>query len=59
MPKDRHGTNFFTIISKNRPISVTFYDARGDMEDLYSRLKPIHCFEWSVIKKLLAKYFVE
>ena len=32
----RHGANLFTDNTKNRPISVTFYDAHGDTEDLFS-----------------------
>ena len=37
--KHPHGFNHLTVISRNRPISVAFYDALGDTEP-YSRLKP-------------------
>ena len=38
--KHRHGANLFTVIrrigAKTRHISVVFYDAHGDTEDLFS-----------------------
>ena len=34
-----HGANLFTVITKNSPISVTFYDVLRDTET-YSHLKP-------------------
>ena len=34
--KHRPGANLFTVITKNRSISVTFYDAYRDTEDLFS-----------------------
>ena len=33
--KHRHGANLFTVIPRNRPISVAFYNAHGDTEDLF------------------------
>ena len=41
--KHRHGTNLFTVISRNRPILVAFYDTHGDTElrlRTHSRLNP-------------------
>ena len=32
--KHRHGANLITVIPKNRPISVAFYDAHGDTENM-------------------------
>ena len=33
-------TNLFTVIQRNRPISIVFYDAHEDTEDLFSSLPP-------------------
>ena len=34
--KHRHGGNLFTVIPRNRSISVAFYDAHRDKEDVLS-----------------------
>ena len=34
--KHSHGANHFMVIPRNRSISVAFYDAHGDTEDLFS-----------------------
>ena len=33
-------TRYFTVIPRNRPVSVAFYDAHGDTEDLFSSYTP-------------------
>ena len=34
--KHRYRATLFTVIPRNRPTSVAFYDAHGDTEDLFS-----------------------
>ena len=34
--KHRHGATLFTVIPRIRPISVAFYDAHGDTDNLFS-----------------------
>ena len=38
--KPRHGIPLFTVIPRNRPILVAFYDTHGDTEDTFSTLPP-------------------
>ena len=36
----RHGATLFTVLSRNRPMSVAYYDAHGATGDLFSSQTP-------------------
>ena len=38
--KHRHVAKLFTVIPRNRPILVAFYDTHGDTEDTFTTLTP-------------------
>ena len=44
MPRslEHASSTLFTIIPRHRPISVAFYDAHGDTEDLFASLTPVY-----------------
>ena len=33
--KHQHGANLFTVIQRNRPIPVAFFQSHGDTEDIF------------------------